>query len=293
MGADPAESRARGAAQRLSAHAHGTKSRALPFPSPLPSRSTRGLPAARRESWSSGVATAAAEPLVPGAALPRGKHPGPPSIPGAWPGSCAGLGARGQTRGNFDSREFQFPPRWLWEDRHSLHSPSRFLDSQTRERFALPASQRIWACDGENFGDKEGVWIHSRPLLHSVCPFGPWNGVGCTLAADGQWRLRDLKSRSSPLPSSPLSARRRPTPEDSCNLPNRDRLWEDAPLAEQGALCGSRFTSSVPWQTRWWCWLSPGACTLPCRSARDGCRAHAFQGGDGGHLVPCLPRAAT
>ena len=136
----PIQRRAEPKARRRSAHAHGTKSHAPPLPSPLPSPSPSRSPATRWESWSCGVATVAAEPLVLGTAIALGWRPGPPSIPGSQPASWVPLQARGWTRGNFDSWQLEFPPRWPWEERHSTFH----LASWTRERSCalLSAPQR-------------------------------------------------------------------------------------------------------------------------------------------------------
>lgn len=64
--------------------------------------------------------------------------------------------------------------------------------------------------------------------------------LGAPPPRDGHWRWRKLQLRSSPLPSSPLGG-----PEDPRNLPKPIRLWEHAPLAEQGTLCGLYFASPV------------------------------------------------
>ena len=103
-----------------------------------------------------------------------------PSLPVAR--SCTRLGARGQTRGNFDSRELIFPPRWPWEARHSLHFPPPFLDPRHASALVFPPRKesgfgigrisRIFHCPSL------GVGIQSSPLLRSGSPFGQWNGWG-------------------------------------------------------------------------------------------------------------------
>lgn len=181
--------------------------------------------------------------------------------------------------------------------------PTPVLVPSSTRALCSPRLERVWVWDRENFGGKEAFGIQSRTLLRSGSPFGQGNGVGRTSAAGGRWRWRDLKSRSSLLPSSPLPARESPTPEDSCNLPTPDQLWEDSPLAERGALCGSCFAFPVPWQARHWrCWLSRGlrseALPLDFPVGQPGMRAEPAHSKVvaalvGGHLVPCFPGAGT
>lgn len=164
--------RAEPKARRRSAHAHGTKSHAPPLPPPLPSPSPSRSPATRWESWSRGVATVAAEPLVLGTAIALGGRPGPPSLPSSQPASCVPLPARGWTRGNFDSWQLEFPPRWPWEERHS----TSHLASWTRERSCalLSAPHR-----GSGSGSGSGVGRISRAKralgsdLVSFCALDP------------------------------------------------------------------------------------------------------------------------
>ena len=180
VGADPAESRARGATRRFSAH--GTDSRAPPLPSPLPSLSPRRSPATRRESCSPGVATAAAEPLVPGAAIARGERPGPPSVPRPWPGCCArSQPAAGRAAtlipGNSNSRRVGLGGT-------GTALLTRFLDIRSLCS-PRPGEGRVWVWvwGGENFGGKESVGIPLPSPSRSGSPFGQWNGVGRTATA--------------------------------------------------------------------------------------------------------------
>lgn len=120
-------------------------------------------------------------------------------------------------RGNFDSRELEFPLHWPWKDRRSTPHPRSRTHEHSGVLFLAPG-RGSGSGMGRLTGGKDGAGNQSRPLLRAGSPFGQWNGVGHTSAAGEQWRWRDLKSRSSLLPSSPLSAHERPIPEDSHNL---------------------------------------------------------------------------
>ena len=95
-------------------------------------------------------------------------------------------------------------------------------------RFAFCASQRVWVWvwGGENFEGKEGVGVRSRLLLRSGSPFGQWRWGGA--------QPHRGVGVGTLLPSSLLCAGQRPQ-----RTPALGRLWEDAPLEEQGA-CSAR-----------------------------------------------------
>lgn len=136
---------------------------ALPLPAPLAF-------SARLESWSSRVATAAAEPLVPGSAIARGRRPGPPTIPGPWPRVLRGARSPRPDARNFDSRELEFPRRWPWEDRRSLHSPHPVPGPANTRALCSPrlAEDRGLGC-GESFGNQGASGSSPVPF----CALGP------------------------------------------------------------------------------------------------------------------------
>lgn len=69
-------------------------------------------------------------------------------------------------------------------------------------------------------------------------------GWGAPPPRDGQWRWRELQSRSSALPSSPLGNRERPQ-RTPTTFPNPSGFGKTHPFWEPGADCGLHFASRV------------------------------------------------
>ena len=112
------------------------------------------------------------------------RAPGASFLPGSQPASRVPLPARGWTRGNFDSWQLEFPPRWPWEERHS----TSHLASWTRER-----SCALLSAPHRGSGSGSGVGRISRAKralgsdLASFCALDPpldsGGGVGHSLTA--------------------------------------------------------------------------------------------------------------
>lgn len=101
-----------------------------PTPLPSPKPSARCVPP-KLEPW--GRDLSRQSHLFPERSS-RGERPSLPSIPRPVP-------ARGWTRGNFDSRELQFPMCWPWRD---ARQPEPRFRTATFAGFALRAAESIW-----------------------------------------------------------------------------------------------------------------------------------------------------
>lgn len=132
---------------------------------------------------------------------------------------------------------------------------------------------------------KRASGSHSRPLRALGLHLDSGMGWGAPPPRDGQWRWRDLQSRSSALPSSPLSNRERPQ-RSPATFPNRSGFGEMHPSRsrEPSAACTS-LPQSVRGQVHHRrCWLSLEAC------ARDCCPLSPLQVSPGRVDSPRVPR---
>lgn len=272
-------------ARRRSAHAHGTKSHAPPLPSPLPSPSPSRSPATRWESWSRGVATVAAEPLVLGTAIALGGRPGPPSspAPSQHPAShsqpAAGRAAT-LIPGNSNSLRVGL-------GRKGTPLPT-----------SLPGPGNVRALCFLRLTEGLGLglgWGEFRGQRGRWGPISPPSALWIPLwTVEVGWGTASPRGRRRHSPPLITSLCRPETPEDSGSGPAMGRR------TPRGA--GSLFSSRFAFPGHRQCWLSPGACAqerspcLPCRSARDACRTQACQGGGGSSrraLSASLSRGAS